>query len=160
MKRWTLIAGMGVVLCVCMAMQATAQPLYGPGRGPGVAGCYLQQILPSGCQLDADQVARLEELRRDFYADTLDLTNDLAAARNQLRVKLIDQETGAETDALRTRIVQLQNAYDSQRGVYQDSCRKVLTADQLAYIAADCSFGVPRGCGRGRGHHGRGGCRW
>ena len=131
---------------------------YGPGQGPGYGPAV------AAPNLSADQVAKLQKIQADRYAEAAKLRNDMLAKRLELqalfRAPVLDQ---AKIAAKQKEITALQAQLQEKGLPTRTAVAEVLTPEQRAQMPA-FGPGVGPGYGRGMGFSpGRGmgfGPRW
>jgi len=112
---------------------------YGPGYGPGLAGT----------NLSADQIAKIQKIQSDRYAEMANVRNELFAKQTELRglfrEPALDQ---AKIAAKQKEIAALQAQMQEKALAARTAVAKVLTPEQRAQLPA---FGPGVGPGFGRG---------
>jgi Spy/CpxP family protein refolding chaperone len=143
MKRMATAIGMVAVLAVTVSTASAWGPGmgrgFGPGYGPGVAA-------PN---LSAEQVAKIQQIRSDQYAEMAKVREEMFAKRTELqalfREPALDQ---AKIVAKQQEIAALQAQMQEKALAARTAVAEVLTPEQRAQMPA---FGAAMGHGFGRG---------
>lgn len=149
----TLVISM--ILLLVGASMAFAQGMYrgdrgGPMMGPGSMMGPGYGYGPRGVNLTDEQRAALSAARDGFYAETLQLREQIREKRWALRDELAKSNPDAAVaHALQNELSQLQSAFQEKALNHRLEVRQILPDDAVGY-----------GFGRGKGRGGYGGYCW
>jgi Spy/CpxP family protein refolding chaperone len=143
MKRTTVALGLvGVLVLTASAALAWGPGWsrgFGPGYGPG----------PAVANLNQDQVAKIQKIQSDRYAEMAKVRNEMFTKRTELqalfREPTLDQ---AKIAAKQKEIAALQTQIQEKAMAARTAVAEVLTPEQRAQMPA---FGPGTGPGFGRG---------
>ena len=138
-----------VGLIGAMALSAATAFAWGPGGGRGMGRGYGYGPGAAAPNLRADQVAKLQKIQADRYAEAAKLRNDMLAKRLEIqalfRAPVLDQ---AKIAAKQKEITALQAQLQEKGLPTRTAVAEVLTPEQRAQMPA---FGPGVGPGYGRG---------
>ena len=138
-----------VGLIGAMALSAATAFAWGPGGGRGMGRGYGYGPGAAAPNLSADQVAKLQKIQADRYAEAAKLRNDMLAKRLEIqalfRAPVLDQ---AKIAAKQKEITALQAQLQEKGLPTRTAVAEVLTPEQRAQMPA---FGPGVGPGYGRG---------
>jgi Spy/CpxP family protein refolding chaperone len=143
MKRTTVALGLVGVL----VLTASAALAWGPGWGRGFGPGYGPG--PAVANLNQDQVAKIQKIQSDRYAEMAKVRNEMFTKRTELqalfREPTLDQ---AKIAAKQKEIAALQTQIQEKAMAARTAVAEVLTPEQRAQMPA---FGPGTGPGFGRG---------
>ena len=151
MKRITV----AVVAVAVVALASTAALAWGPGWGRGFGPGYGPGL--AGINLTADQIAKIQKIQSDRYAEMAKLRSEMFTKGSELQVLFreptLDQ---AKIAAKQKEIVALQAQMQENALAARTAAAEVLTPEQRAQLPAFGSgmgpgFGPGFGPGRGFG---------
>jgi len=143
MKRTTVALGLVGVL----VLTASAALAWGPGWGRGFGPGYGPG--PAVANLNQDQIAKIQKIQSDRYAEMAKVRNEMFTKRTELqalfREPTLDQ---AKIAAKQKEIAALQTQIQEKAMAARTAVAEVLTPEQRAQMPA---FGPGTGPGFGRG---------
>ncbi len=151
MKKTMALIG----LVSAMALTAATAFAWGPGMGRGYGSGYGPGVAASN--LSAEQVAKIQKIRGERYAEMAPVRNELVTKRTELRnlfrEPVLDQ---AKIAAKQKEIAALQAQMQEQGLAARTAVAEVLTPEQRAQMPAFApgmgpGFGPGRGVGPGMG---------
>ena len=138
-----------VGLIGAMALSAATAFAWGPGGGRGMGRGYGYGPGAAAPNLSDDQVAKLQKIQADRYAEAAKLRNDMLAKRLEIqalfRAPVLDQ---AKIAAKQKEITALQAQTQEKGLATRTAAAEVLTPEQRAQLP---TFGPGTGPGFGRG---------
>ena len=145
MRKTIVVVG----LIGAMALGAATAFAWGPGGGRGMGRGYGHGPGAAAPNLSDDQVAKLQKIQADRYAEAAKLRNDMLAKRLEIqalfRAPVLDQ---AKIAAKQKEITALQAQTQEKGLATRTAAAEVLTPEQRAQLP---TFGPGTGPGFGRG---------
>jgi zinc resistance-associated protein len=155
MKKTVVAIG----LVGAMALSAAAAFAWGPGGGRGMGmgygpgQGYGQGLAVTAPTLSAEQIAKLQKLQADRYAETATVRTEMLAKQTELRALFREPSLDrAKIAAKQKEIATLQAQLNEKSLAARTAMAEVLTPEQRAQMPAyGPGFGGGRGMGKGFG---------
>jgi Spy/CpxP family protein refolding chaperone len=155
MKKTVVAIG----LVGAMALSAAAAFAWGPGGGRGMGmgygpgQGYGQGLAVTAPTLSAEQIAKLQKLQADRYAETATVRTEMFAKRTELQALFREPALDrAKIAAKQQEITALQAQMQEKGLAARTTAAEVLTPEQRAQVPAyGPGFGGGRGMGKGFG---------
>lgn len=138
LKVLSLVTATVVMISFALVCKAEAQ--WGRGRcgmGQGFSPDYFQ-----GLNLTQDQTAKINNLRSEFFKDTVSLRSDVYAKKLELNNLLLEQVPDHEkAKKIQDELFDLKKKLAQKRLQCQIEAKKILTPEQIAQLPPGCNFG-------------------
>lgn len=144
MRKKLLNFTIAAILLSCFGLVYEAEAQRGHGRcWPSMkqgAG-FLEDSFP-GIALNQDQKTSIQNVRKQFFKDTVSLKSDIYKKRLELKILLIDLSPDAEKAInIQDEMFDLKKQLAHKKLLSKLEVKKILTPEQVAQLPPGCNFG-------------------